>query len=164
MITAFICLLFLQNTGDCGGAEGKAVQVVFGCGTCYNKTVQSDVIRGDCLKRLTTKEMLVASFRELAGRKNIDKITVRDIAENGGYSTATFYRHFKDKYDLIAWDYAEGTAETMSRRSCSSRRSASTKHNYYKAQTRVKAAAIIRVFMPALRGCLTADVFAVCRQ
>ena len=58
------------------------------------------------MKRKTAKELLADSFRELAAEKNIDKITVRDVVENCDYSTATFYRHFKDKYDLIAWDYS----------------------------------------------------------
>lgn len=58
------------------------------------------------MKRKTSKEILAESFREVAERKNIDKITVRDITENCGYSPATFYRQFRDKYDLIAWDYA----------------------------------------------------------
>ena len=57
------------------------------------------------MKRKTARELLAESFRELADGRSIDKITVRDIAANCGYSTATFYRHFKDKYDLIAWDY-----------------------------------------------------------
>ena len=57
------------------------------------------------MKRKTSKEMLAESFREIAERKSIDKITVKDITENCGYSPATFYRQFKDKYDLIAWDY-----------------------------------------------------------
>lgn len=57
------------------------------------------------MKRKTTKELLAESFREVAGHKSIDKITVRDITENCGYSPATFYRQFRDKYDLIAWDY-----------------------------------------------------------
>lgn len=57
------------------------------------------------MKRKTAKEILSESFRELAENKSIDKITVRDITANCGYSTATFYRQFKDKYDLIAWDY-----------------------------------------------------------
>ena len=60
---------------------------------------------GESLKRKTAKEILAESFREIAERKSIDKITVRDITENCGYSPATFYRQFKDKYDLIAWDY-----------------------------------------------------------
>ena len=45
----------------------------------------------------------------------MDKITVQEIVENCNYSTATFYRHFKDKYDLIARDYARKTAEIMGR-------------------------------------------------
>ncbi len=44
------------------------------------------------MKRKTSKDILAESFR--------------DIADNCGYSSATFYRQFKDKYDLIAWDYA----------------------------------------------------------
>lgn len=63
--------------------------------------------------RKTTKELLAESFRELAQDRSIDKITIGQIVENCGYSPATFYRHFKDKYDLIAWDYARGTAGIM---------------------------------------------------
>ncbi len=58
------------------------------------------------MKRKTAKEILADSFRELAETKKIDKITVQDIVGNCGYSTATFYRQYKDKYDLIAWDYS----------------------------------------------------------
>ncbi|MBQ7669567.1 MAG: TetR family transcriptional regulator, partial [Clostridia bacterium] len=49
--------------------------------------------------------MLAQAFREVAESKNIDKITIQDIVDNCGYSPATFYRNFKDKYDLIAWDH-----------------------------------------------------------
>lgn len=67
------------------------------------------------MKRKMTKEILAESFRELAESKSVDKITVQEIVDNCAYSTATFYRHFKDKYDLIAWDYAQKTAEIMGR-------------------------------------------------
>ena len=67
------------------------------------------------MKRKTAKQILSDSFRELAVLKSIDKITIQDIVENCGYSPATFYRNFKDKYDLIAWDYAQGTALIMDR-------------------------------------------------
>ena len=67
------------------------------------------------MKRKTTKEILAESFRELAAGKSIDRITVQEIVDNCAYSPATFYRHFKDKYDLIAWDYAQRTAEIMNR-------------------------------------------------
>ena len=67
------------------------------------------------MKRKTAREILAESFRELAQDKSIDKITVRDITVNCGYSQATFYRQFKDKYDLIAWAYAQGVAQIMSK-------------------------------------------------
>lgn len=57
------------------------------------------------MKRKTAKEILAESFREIAENKPVDKITVQDIIENCGYSKTTFYRLFKDKYDLMAWDY-----------------------------------------------------------
>ncbi len=65
------------------------------------------------MKRKTAKEILTESFRELAETKSIDKITVRDITDNCGYSPATFYRQFKDKYDLIAWNYSQTISEIM---------------------------------------------------
>ena len=57
--------------------------------------------------RKTAKEILAESFIEIAKTKKIDKITVKDITENCGYSSATFYRQLKDKYDLIAWSYTQ---------------------------------------------------------
>ena len=59
------------------------------------------------MKRKTAKEILADSFLELAQNIPIDRITVREIAENCGYSQATFYRQFRDKYDLIAWNYTK---------------------------------------------------------
>ena len=67
------------------------------------------------MKRKTSKEILAESFREVAERKNIDKITVKDITENCGYSPATFYRQFRDKYDLIAWDYTRELKSILSK-------------------------------------------------
>ena len=61
------------------------------------------------MKRKTAKEILAESFRKVAETKPIDKITIRDIVDNCGYSPATFYRQFSDKYDLIAWDYVART-------------------------------------------------------
>ena len=67
------------------------------------------------MKRMTTKEILVVSFKELAQDKPINKITVQDIVGNCGYSPATFYRSFSDKFDLIAWDYTTSCREIMNR-------------------------------------------------
>lgn len=67
------------------------------------------------MKRKTTKEILAESFRELAENRQVNKITVREIVENCDYSPATFYRYFKDKYDLIAWDYVNRSSEIMNK-------------------------------------------------
>ena len=65
------------------------------------------------MKRKTTKEILAESFRELAEKKAADKITIQEIVDNCEFSPATFYRHFRDKYDLIAWDYVHRTTAIM---------------------------------------------------
>ena len=67
------------------------------------------------MKRKTTKEILAESFRELAADRAIDKITVQEIVSNCTYSSATFYRHFKDKYDLISWLFVQATKENLDR-------------------------------------------------
>lgn len=65
------------------------------------------------MKRKTAKEILAESLKELAAVRNIEKITIKDITDNCGYSPATFYRQFHDKYDLIAWDYSEQMAQII---------------------------------------------------
>ena len=65
------------------------------------------------MKRKTAKELLAESFRELAEKKPVDKITIQEIVDNCDYSMATFYRHFRDKYDLIAWEYVHRTDMIM---------------------------------------------------
>ncbi len=67
------------------------------------------------MKRKTAKEILAESFREIAETKPIDKITGKDVTTNCGYSTATFYRQFRDKYDLIAWAYSRDLEKIMDR-------------------------------------------------
>lgn len=63
------------------------------------------------MKRKSAKELLVDSFRELAMTRSFDKISTHDITGNCGYSTATFYRQFRDKYDLVAWAYCQDTEQ-----------------------------------------------------
>lgn len=55
------------------------------------------------IPRKTTREILAESIHDLARRKPMDKISVKEISQNCGITTATFYNHFRDKYDLIAW-------------------------------------------------------------
>ena len=55
------------------------------------------------MKRKITKDFLAESFIELVEKRPVAKITITDITDNCEYSQPTFYNHFKDKYDLIAW-------------------------------------------------------------
>ncbi len=59
------------------------------------------------MKRKTTKEILAESFMELTATKPISKISIVDIVENCSMTKPTFYRYFKDKYDLMAWLFVQ---------------------------------------------------------
>ena len=52
-----------------------------------------------------TKELLADSIKELAKSKSVEKISVREIVSNAGLTHMTFYNHFSNKYELIAWIY-----------------------------------------------------------
>ncbi len=54
-----------------------------------------------------TRQALVNAFFQLAKKKGIFKITVREITELAGYNRTTFYHYFEDVFALI--EYAEDT-------------------------------------------------------
>lgn len=65
--------------------------------------------------RKTTKEILADSFMELAEAKPINRISIVDIVENCDLTKPTFYRYFRDKYDLIAWIYVREAQKNVDR-------------------------------------------------
>lgn len=48
-------------------------------------------------------QMLADSFKLLALKMPIDKITIREITDGAGVIRPTFYNHFRDKYELLEW-------------------------------------------------------------
>ena len=50
-----------------------------------------------------TKYRMAQSIKGLMGRMPLDKITVKDIVADCGLTRQTFYRNFRDKYDLVNW-------------------------------------------------------------
>ena len=50
-----------------------------------------------------TKYKLADSIKECMKTTPVDKITVKNIVEGCDVTRQTFYRNFKDKYDLINW-------------------------------------------------------------
>ena len=50
-----------------------------------------------------TKMWIADKMREIMKHKSIDKIRVTEICKLADIERPTFYYHFKDKYDLVAW-------------------------------------------------------------
>ena len=53
--------------------------------------------------RENMKYYLADALKRCMKRALLEKVTVGEIAEECGTSRQTFYRHFKDKYDLVNW-------------------------------------------------------------
>lgn len=51
----------------------------------------------------TIDVLLAESFKELACRQPIEKITIKEITDRSGVIRPTFYNHFQDKYELLEW-------------------------------------------------------------
>lgn len=62
---------------------------------------------------MNTKEIFAQSFKKLSAQKSVEKISVREIINDCGFSKTTFYNHFRDKYDLIAWIYSTEAEKIM---------------------------------------------------
>ena len=60
-----------------------------------------------------THKFLQEAMIELITEKGFDAITVGDIAERAMINRATFYRHYQDKYDLVANIFEETTNELL---------------------------------------------------
>ena len=50
-----------------------------------------------------TRYVFAECIKQLMNHQSLDKITVTDIVEISGKTRQTFYRYFRDKYDLVNW-------------------------------------------------------------
>lgn len=50
---------------------------------------------------IKTRKLIQDALTQLMKEKGFDKITVKDITEKAFINRATFYLHYKDKYDLL---------------------------------------------------------------
>ena len=60
-----------------------------------------------------THKFLQEAMIELIAEKSFDAITVGDITERAMINRATFYRHYQDKYDLVAKIFEDTTSELV---------------------------------------------------
>ena len=61
----------------------------------------------------STKALLAESLKDLSQFKSVDKITIKELTKNCGLTSPTFYNHFHDKYDLMAWIYNQKVEASM---------------------------------------------------
>lgn len=54
-----------------------------------------------------TKQLFADTLIELAKTKEIRNIQVKELCEHCSAERTTFYYHFRDKYDLVAWIYMQ---------------------------------------------------------
>ena len=59
------------------------------------------------------KYKLANAMKELLVHTPVDKITVKQIVDQCNVTRPTFYRHFKDKYDLINWYFDKLLAKSF---------------------------------------------------
>ncbi len=50
-----------------------------------------------------TKQLIADTTKNLALKKQLDKISVSEIVDTAGINRQTFYYHFADKQELICW-------------------------------------------------------------
>ncbi len=62
---------------------------------------------------LKPKKYLLEAARKLIIEKGIDNITVQDILDESSVSRATFYKYYRDKYDLANAFYGEYVTENI---------------------------------------------------
>ncbi|MDD3897427.1 MAG: TetR/AcrR family transcriptional regulator C-terminal domain-containing protein [Syntrophomonadaceae bacterium] len=63
--------------------------------------------------KLDTKTIMTNAIYQLLQETSSDKITVDMILNKAGLSRATFYRHFKDKYDAMNWYYQKNVDKIL---------------------------------------------------
>lgn len=59
-----------------------------------------------------TKIWIADAMKRLLVKKPLEKIFVTDICREAEIERPTFYYHFKDKYDLMAWIFCQRTLNT----------------------------------------------------
>ena len=59
-----------------------------------------------------TKQWIALALRKLLVKKPIEEIRVTEICREAEIERPTFYYHFKDKYDLMAWMFYQPASRT----------------------------------------------------
>lgn len=63
--------------------------------------------------RNSTKQAFAQALKSLLNAREMSAIRVQDLCRSCGTQRPTFYYHFRDKYDLVAWIYEQDVRETL---------------------------------------------------
>src|SRR5450631_4454858 len=66
----------------------------------------------DDLRVKRTHKLVLEALLEQTVQKGFSALTVSDITKHAGINRATFYRHFRDKFDLLD-NYAQAVYELL---------------------------------------------------
>ena len=58
---------------------------------------------GGRIAETATRERIAEALLELMKKKNIDKITVKDVVDHCNITRQTFYYHYQDMMDVFEW-------------------------------------------------------------
>ncbi len=64
------------------------------------------------MKNERTKKWIAEAMKKIMVKKSIDKIRVTEICREAQIERPTFYYHFKDKHDLVAWIFFQNASST----------------------------------------------------
>lgn len=90
-----------------------------------------------------TVEDIVRAFNRLIAKQELERISVSEIASEARIGRATFYRYFRDKYDVMNYNYKKLLNHNLRQRDCTNYRD--LYHNLYKAGS-TQLAAVRRAF------------------
>ncbi len=62
---------------------------------------------------LVTKKALGSSLKKFLKNKTLDKITIQEIVDECGLNRQSFYYHFSNIYDLVAFTFAKDVEENL---------------------------------------------------
>lgn len=58
---------------------------------------------------------ILQALERLLETRSVDEVTVSDICQETGISRPTFYRHFRDKHDVLQWMWDESSHKACER-------------------------------------------------
>lgn len=60
-----------------------------------------------------TKQMFARALEEMMRTETLENIRIKDLCARCGAQRQSFYYHFQDKYDLIAWIFLQDSEEEV---------------------------------------------------